>query len=72
MIALTKAVVIGDYSISALRATVARVGALIVAKAIVLVEYLPIARVFSSRLVFNALWKIKGVIFGSKAKASER
>lgn len=63
MIALTKAVIIGDYSFDALRATVATVGALIVAKAILVVENLPIARFFSSRLVFNALWKT--LLFGA-------
>ena len=54
MIALTKAVIVNDYSITALRATVATVGALIVAKAILVVENLPIDRFFSGRLVFNA------------------
>jgi hypothetical protein len=65
MIALTKAVIVSDYSITALRATVATVGALIVAKAILIVENLPIARLFSSRLVFNALWKT--LLFGAVA-----
>lgn len=63
MIVLTKAVIVGDYSINALRATVATVGALIVAKAILVVENLPIARLFSSRLVFSALWKT--LLFGA-------
>jgi len=62
MIALTRAVAVGDYSVTALRATVGTVGALIVAKAILIVEALPIARLFSSRLVFNALWKT--LLFG--------
>ena len=48
MIALTKAVSLGDYSITSLRATVATVGALIVAKAVLVVEALPIARLFSA------------------------
>jgi hypothetical protein len=65
MIALTKAVIVGDYSITAMRATFATVGALIVAKAILIVENLPIARLFSSRLVFNALWKT--LLFGAVA-----
>ncbi len=65
MIALTKAVIVSDYSITALRATVATVGALIVAKAILVVENLPIARLFSGRLVFNALWKT--LLFGAVA-----
>lgn len=57
MIALTKAVSLGDYSITALRATFATLGALIVAKAILLVEALPIARLFSGRRVNQILWK---------------
>jgi hypothetical protein len=57
MIALTKAVTLGDYSITALRATVATVGALIVAKAILIVEALPISRIFSRQLWFHVLWK---------------
>jgi hypothetical protein len=57
MIALTKAVTLGDYSITALRATVATVGALIVAKAILVVEALPISRIFSRQLWFHVLWK---------------
>ena len=65
MIALTKAVIAGDYSITAMRATFATVGALIVAKAILIVEALPIARLFSSRLVFHALWKT--LLFGTVA-----
>ena len=65
MIALTKAVIVSDYSITALRATVATVGALIVAKAILIVENLPVARLFSGRLVFNVLWKT--LLFGAVA-----
>jgi hypothetical protein len=57
MIALTKAVSLGDYNITALRATGSTVGALIVAKAILLVEALPIARLFSGRRVVEVLWK---------------
>jgi hypothetical protein len=65
LIALTRAVLLDDYSASALRATVATVGALIVAKAILLVEALPIARLFQSRLILNALWKT--LLFGTVA-----
>ncbi|HXV10194.1 MAG TPA: hypothetical protein VD839_05275 [Burkholderiales bacterium] len=57
MIALTKAVSLGDYSFTALRATVATVGALIVAKAILVVEALPISRIFKRNLWFHVLWK---------------
>ena len=57
MIALTKAVLLDDYSITAVRATFATVGALIVAKAILLIEALPIARLFSGRRMIQILWK---------------
>lgn len=58
MIALTKAVSLGDYSFTALRATVATVGALIVAKAILVVEAMPISRIFSrQQLWYHVLWK---------------
>jgi len=57
MIALTKAVILGDYSLTALRATVATVGALIVAKAILVVEALPFAGIFSRKLWMHVLWK---------------
>lgn len=57
MIALTKAVTLSDYSITALRATVATVGAVVVAKAILVVEALPISKVFSRQLWFHILWK---------------
>lgn len=57
MLALTKAVSIGDYSFTALRATVATVGALIVAKAILVVEALPISRVFSRKLWLHIFWR---------------
>lgn len=57
MIALTKAVLLGDYSFTALRATFATVGALVVAKAILVVEALPISKYFSGRLWHHILWK---------------
>ena len=62
MIALTKAVSLGDYSRSALRATTATVGALIVAKAILVVEALPISRRFSSHQAMHIIWKT--LLFG--------
>jgi hypothetical protein len=62
MIALTKAVLVEDYSITALRAVVATVAAIIVAKAILIVESLPIARLFSGKLMLNVLWKT--LLFG--------
>jgi len=63
MVALTKAVALGDYSLTALRATTATVGALIVAKAILLVEALPISRRFASTLAVRVLWKT--LLFGA-------
>lgn len=65
LIALTKAVALGDFSTAGLRATVATVGALIVAKAILLVEALPISRWFTRRLIWNVLWKT--LLFGAVA-----
>jgi hypothetical protein len=65
MIALTKAVSLGDYSRSALRATTATVGALIVAKAILVVEALPITRLFSGNRAMYILWKT--LLFGAVA-----
>ena len=57
MIALTKAVALGDYNITALRATASTVGALIVAKAILVVDALPVSRLFSGRRVAQVVWK---------------
>ena len=57
MLALTKAVALHDYSITTLRAVGATVGALIVAKAILVIEALPIPRFFSGRLAVQILWK---------------
>jgi hypothetical protein len=56
MIGLTKAVALEDYSMTALRAAGATVGALIVAKAILIVEALPIARRSSGKRIFRVLW----------------
>lgn len=57
MIALTKAAVIEDFDFTALRAAGATMGALIVAKAILLVEALPFASAFSGRRIVQVLWK---------------
>lgn len=57
MISATKAVSLGDYSIDALRATTATIFALLVAKSILIVEALPVSRLFSSRGLHNILWK---------------
>lgn len=57
MLGLTKAVALSDYSFTALRAAGATVGALIVAKAILVVEALPLAKLFSRRRIVQVLWK---------------
>ncbi len=57
MIGLTKAVVLDEYSFTALRSAGATVGALIVAKAVLIVEALPIARLSSNRPILQILWK---------------
>lgn len=57
MIGLTKAVVLDEYSFTVLRTAGATVGALIVAKAILLIEALPIAQISSSRRILQILWK---------------
>ena len=57
MIGLTKAMLLEDYSISALRATTATIGALIVAKAILIVEALPMSGYFASNRVLHVIWK---------------
>lgn len=65
MIAVTKSVALEEHEITATGATVATVGALIVAKAILLVEKLPISRLFSERAISNILWKT--FLFGAVA-----
>jgi hypothetical protein len=57
MIALTKAVVIEDFDFTALRAAGATMGALIVAKAILLVEALPFVSAISTTRIVQVLWK---------------
>jgi hypothetical protein len=57
MILITKNVTLEDYHITTTGTTVATIGALIVAKAILIVEKLPIARLFSGRMLYNILWK---------------
>jgi hypothetical protein len=57
LIGLTKAVLLDEYTFTALRAVSATVGALIVAKAVLIVEALAIARLFSGRRIYNILWR---------------
>jgi len=65
MIGLTKAVALQDYSFTALRAVGATVGALIVAKSILVVEALPIAWLSSGRWMLQVLWKT--LLYGAVA-----
>jgi len=57
LIGLTKAVLLDEHSFTALRAVGATFGALIVAKAVLIVEALSIARLFSGRRIYNILWR---------------
>ena len=57
MIGLTKAVAEGDYRFTALRAAGATVGALLIAKAILVVEALPLSRPSTGRRAVHVLWK---------------
>ena len=57
LIGLTKAVVLDEFSFTALRAAAATMGALIAAKGILLVDMLPISRLFPGRLIYQILWK---------------
>jgi len=57
LIGLTKAVLLDEYSFTALRAMSATVGALIVAKAVLIVEALAISHLFSGRRIYNILWR---------------
>lgn len=57
MLAFTRTVILDDYHLSAASASIATVGALIVAKAILIVDSLPLARWFGSRLIYNVLWR---------------
>lgn len=57
MVSATKAVSLGDYNIDALRATTATIFALLVAKSILVVEVLPISKLFSNRGLINIVWK---------------
>lgn len=63
MIELTKAVVLTDYRITPSGTGMATVGALIVAKAILVVDKIPLARLFSARRIENVLWKT--LLFGA-------
>lgn len=57
LLALTKAVALGDHDFTALHAFRATVGALIVAKAILLVEALPLPRALAPSRMARIAWK---------------
>ena len=57
LLALTQAVVLGEYNLAALRAVSATVGALLVAKAILVVEALPWVRRSGGTLLAQVVWK---------------
>jgi len=62
MLAVTRAVINSDMGLTTLRASAATIGALLVAKSILVVEALPLARWFGGILVVNILWR--AVLFG--------
>ena len=62
MIGLSKSVLLEHYSITVASASVATIGALIVAKAILVVESIPLGRLFSKRVLANIFWKT--LLFG--------
>ena len=62
MIAVSKAVLLEQYRITVASASIATIGALIVAKAILVVEGIPLARLFAKRALANVLWKT--LLFG--------
>jgi fumarate reductase subunit D len=57
MIGLTKDVALDEYSFTALRSAGATLGALIVAKAILVVEALPMSRLSSGSRMSQVIWK---------------
>ncbi|MEZ4413968.1 MAG: hypothetical protein R2910_13345 [Gemmatimonadales bacterium] len=57
MLSLTKALVLDNYHVTATSSTIATVSAIIVAKAILIMDHTALARLFSSRLLYNLLWK---------------
>jgi len=57
MIVVTQAAILGEYHLTAKHHSIATVGAVIVGKAILIVDNLAIARWFSRRLIYNLLWK---------------
>ncbi len=56
MVGITKLAVIEDYHITAATATISTVAAMLVAKAILVTDSLPVARWFSRQTILNVLW----------------
>lgn len=65
MLSLTKAVLLADYRVTAESTTIATVAAIIVAKTILILDHTALARLFSSRMIYNLLWKT--ALFGTVA-----
>jgi hypothetical protein len=65
MLSLTKALLLDNYHITATGSAIATVSAIIVAKAILIMDHTALARLFSSRLLYNLLWKT--VLYGTVA-----
>jgi hypothetical protein len=65
MLSLTKAMLLDTYHVTATSSAVATVAAILVAKAILVMDHTALARLFSGRLVYNLLWKT--VLFGTVA-----
>jgi hypothetical protein len=57
MILITKNVVLEGFQATPIHSAVATVGALIVAKAILIVEKIPVSRLFAGRRLYNIVWK---------------
>jgi hypothetical protein len=57
MLAVTRAVANNDMELTALRASAATIGALLVAKSILVVESLPLARWFRGMMIVNVIWR---------------
>jgi hypothetical protein len=57
MVSVTKAVILEDYHVSGAGAALATVGAMIVAKVILVLEHLPVSRLFLARPLWNVAWK---------------
>jgi len=65
MLSITKAVLLTDYAITPESTTLATVAAIIVAKTILILDHTALARLFSSRMIYNLVWKT--VLFGTVA-----